>query len=110
MEEKDGGTKQTFYPAYLRDVKAKAKAYGLDPKKLKFADDGIHKLDYDGVKFGRLGYGDFLLWKHEEKEGRVQKGFSLQKRKVFHNSHEKIKGNWKSNKVSPNNLALHILW
>jgi len=96
--------------AYLRKARAKAKAYGLDPKKLEFAHDGIHKLEYDGVKFGREGYGDFLLWTQQEKEGKVPKGTAEMKRSVFHKSHEKIKGNWKANKISPNNLALHILW
>jgi len=75
-----------------------------------FATDGKHKFSYDGVLFGREGYGDSLSYAKLEKEGKVPKGTTEMKKRVFHQSHEKIKGNWKSNKVSPNNLALHILW
>jgi len=95
---------------YLRQARAKAKAYGLDPKKLKLATDGKHKLDYDGVKFGLKHYNDFLLWSAEEKAGRVPKGTAEKKRTLYRARAEKIKGEWKANKVSPNNLAIHILW
>jgi len=95
---------------YLRQARAKAKAYGLDPKKLVFATDGKHKFSYDGVLFGREGYGDSLSYAKLEKEGKVPKGTTEMKKRVFHNSHEKIKGNWRANKISPNNLALNILW
>ena len=97
-------------PAYLRQAKAKAKAYGLDPKKLKVATDGKHKLSYDGVLFGAMRYGDHLLWSAEEKAGRVPKGTAEKKRKQYRARAEKIKGEWKANKTSPNNLAIHILW
>ena len=96
--------------AYLRQAKAKAKAYGLDPKKLKVATDGKHKLSYDGVLFGAMRYGDHLLWSAEEKAGRVPKGTAEKKRKAYRARAEKIKGEWKANKTSPNNLAIHILW
>ena len=101
-----GGASST----YLRQARAKAKAYGLDPKKLKLATDGKHKLDYDGVKFGLKHYNDFLLWSAEEKAGRVPAGTAEKKRKLYRARAEKIKGEWKANKVSPNNLAIHILW
>jgi hypothetical protein len=97
-------------PTYLRQARAKAKAYGLDPKKLVFATDGKHKFSYEGVLFGREGYGDSLSYAKLEKEGKVPKGTTEMKKRVFHNSHEKIKGNWRADKISPNNLALHILW
>ena len=96
--------------AYLRQAKAKAKAYGLDPKKLKVATDGKHKLSYDGVLFGATRYGDHLLWSAEEKAGRVPKGTAEKKRTSYRARAMKIKGEWKDNKVSPNNLAIHILW
>ena len=98
------------HSAYLRQAKAKAKAYGLDPKKLKVATDGKHKFSYDGVLFGAMRYGDHLLWSAEEKAGRVPKGTAEKKRKQYRARAEKIKGDWKANKTSPNNLAIHILW
>jgi hypothetical protein len=95
--------------AYLRQARAKAKAYGLDPKKLKLGE-GKHKLSYDGIGFGLKNYKDFLLWSAEEKAGRVPKGTAEKKRKLYLARATKIKGDWKENKVSPNNLAIHILW
>ena len=94
---------------YLRQAKAKAKAYGLDPKKLTLGE-GKHKLSYDGVGFGLKTYKDHLLWSAEEKAGRVPKGTAEKKRKAYLARATKIKGDWKQNKVSPNNLAIHILW
>jgi len=105
-----------YSPAsYLRAVRAKAKKAGYDPKSVKFAEDGTHKLEIqtpDGrtVKFGRVGYGDFLIWTHKEKRGEAPKGIAKMKRKVFHLSHSAIKGDWKDDKFSPNNLALALLW
>ena len=94
---------------YLRKARANAKAYGLDPKKLTMGD-GKHKFSYDGVGFGLKSYNDFLLLSAEEKAGRVPKGTAEKKRKAYRARAEKIKGNWKDNKISPNNLAIHILW
>ena len=95
--------------AYLRKARANAKAYGLDPKKLKLGD-GKHKLSYDGVGFGLKTYKDFLLLSAEEKAGRVPKGTAEKKRNAYRARAMKIKGDWKDNKISPNNLAIHILW
>ena len=95
--------------AYLRKARANAKAYGLDPKKLTMGE-GKHKLSYDGIGFGLKNYNDFLLLSAEEKAGRVPKGTAEKKRKAYLARATKIKGDWKQNKVSPNNLAIHILW
>ena len=99
----------TGHSAYLRQARAKAKAYGLDPKKLTLGE-GKHKLSYDGVGFGLKTYKDHLLWSAEEKAGRVPKGTAEKKRKAYLARATKIQGDWKQNKVSPNNLAIHILW
>ena len=50
------------------------------------------------VHFGQIGYEDYT--KHRDKKRRCN---YLQR-----TTH--IKGNWKHNKYSPNNLAIHILW
>jgi hypothetical protein len=94
---------------YLRKARANAKAYGLDPKKLTMGE-GKHKLSYDGIGFGLKNYNDFLLLSAEEKAGRVPKGTAEKKRKAYLARATKIRGDWKQNKVSPNNLAIHILW
>lgn len=50
------------------------------------------------VHFGQLGYADFT--KHKNKT----------RRKNYLARSRKIKGNWKSNKYSANNLAINLLW
>jgi len=100
---------------YLSKVRAKAKKAGYNPKKLSFCRDGIHKLQMetpDGsmVKFGRVGYGDFHIWSFLERNGKVEKGEAKKRRKLYLKRASKIKGDWKENEYSPNNLAMKILW
>jgi len=90
---------------YLKKAKSKAKSEGYDPKLLMFATDGIHKLELQGSKFGRVGYKDFIMWSHL-----ASPSVASQHRDTFHKSHSKMRGAWKSNPLSPNNLALKILW
>jgi len=101
--------------AYLKEARRRAKQSNYPAQLLGFADDGIHKLaipDRDGriIKFGAVGYGDHTLWSALESQGRAAKGTAEAKRSTFHRSHSQIKGDWKSNKYSPNNLALRVLW
>lgn len=100
---------------YIRDVRRKAKAAGYDPDMIGFAEDGTHKVKIQTptgktVSFGRVGYGDFLLWTHLEKRGEAPKGVAKTKRRVFHASHKALPGRWKADRFSPNNLALALLW
>lgn len=100
---------------YLRLAQEKAKKEGYPHKLLGFANDGDHKLAIPNqsgkmIKFGKVGYGDFLLWSHEEAAGEVPEGTAAQKRRVFHKSHEALKGDWRKDAFSPNSLALRILW
>jgi hypothetical protein len=101
--------------AYLNEARRRATKFGYPSKLLGFADDTEHKLqipDKDGrvVRFGKAKYGDHLLYSHLEKEGKVSSGTAEKKRQTFQKSHSQIKGQWKSNDFSPNNLALRILW
>lgn len=100
---------------YLKQARAAANKAGYDGRALEFAKDGTHKLMiYDdhgkAAKFGRVGYGDFIIWSAKEKAGEVAKGHAMKKRETFHKSHSKIKGDWMHDKFSPNMLALKILW
>ena len=101
--------------AYLTLARKKARQFGYDPKKLNYARNGEHKLvieNEDGQKsyFGRVGYNDFLIYSFLEKEKKVPSGEAHSKQQRFQKSHSKIKGDWKSDDYSPNNLALRILW
>jgi hypothetical protein len=120
-----GGKKQDFKSqlgdvgispsTYLEKARRRAKESGYEPKMLGLSDDGEHKLviaDDKGrlVRFGRVGYGDFIIWSHLEESGKAPKGKASQKRNTFHKSHSKIRGDWEKYPFSPNNLALRILW
>ena len=50
------------------------------------------------VNFGQMGYEDFT--KHKDKT----------RRRNYLTRSTHIRGAWKSNKYSPNNLSIHILW
>lgn len=50
------------------------------------------------VNFGQMGYEDYT--KHKNKT----------RRHNYLTRSSKIKGNWKKNKYSPNNLSMNILW
>lgn len=99
------------HETYMKAVKILAKRNGYDPKLVEMSDDGVHKLVYhspEGLKrFGRVGYGDFIIWTKEELNGKVPEGYADQKRYVFRKSHSKIKD---SGKFSPNQLSINLLW
>ena len=69
---------------------------GLSTKKNK--KYMITKPDGKVVHCGQMGYEDFT--KHKNKT----------RRKNYLTRSRKIKGNWKKDKYSPNNLAIHLLW
>jgi len=101
--------------SYLKEAQRRAKEAGLPYKLLGFASDGIHKLaipDAEGrmILFGRVGYGDHLIYTRLEAAQKVPSGTADAKKNTFHKSHEKIRGDWKKNPFSPNSLALNILW
>jgi hypothetical protein len=101
--------------SYLEEAKKRAKANHYPYKLLGFSNDGVHKLQIPNkhgkiIRFGRVGYGDYIIWTHQEKAQKVEKGYADDKRDTFHKSHSKIRGEWKTNLFSPNNLALKILW
>ena len=101
--------------SYLSKARSKARAFGVSASRLQFSDDATHKLmitDDNGkmTRFGAVGYGDYILYKQLERLGKVDDGTAQKKRSTFQTSHRAMGGNWKSNKYSANNLALHILW
>jgi len=101
--------------AYLAEARRRAKENGYPFKLLGFASDGVHKLaipDENGrvVAFGKVGYGDHLIYSQMEAAGTVASGTAKKKQRTFQRSHLKIKGDWQKNPFSPNNLALKILW
>lgn len=76
------GKTAKIYPSSRKDKKYQI----FDPKHEKW------------VHFGQLGYEDYT--KHKNKK----------RRKNYLTRSKNIKGEWKNNKYSPNNLSIHILW
>lgn len=89
---------------YLAAARAAGKKHGYKPDEIDFATDGEHKLVAGGTPFGRVGYGDFIIY------SLTNNPIAAKKRDTFIKSHSKIKGDWKSDKYSANNLALRVLW
>ena len=91
---------------YIAMAKQFAKKAGYkDWDTLRRADDGEHKLELRGVKFGRKGYGDFIKYSLDEGVDEAQKH-----RSAYLSRATKIKGDWAKDMYSPNSLAINILW
>jgi hypothetical protein len=91
---------------YSNPKKAQHMAYKYLGKTAKlYPANNIHKKYkiYDPkhdiwVNFGQIGYEDFT--KHKDKK----------RRKNYLTRTKYIRGNWKSNKYSANNLSRNVLW
>lgn len=104
-EDKFDVEEATGEPEYLKQAKAYAKKAGYkDASSLKLADDGKHKLELRGVKFGSITNNDFIIYKQHFP------ALAEKKRKQYLARAKKIKGDWAKNKYSPNSLAINILW
>jgi hypothetical protein len=91
---------------YIAMAKEFAKRAGYkDWNSLRRADDGEHKLELRGVKFGRKGYGDFIKYSLDEGVDEARKH-----RDAYLARATKIKGDWAKDMYSPNSLAINILW
>lgn len=99
---------------YLQTAKHLATKYKYNPDGVSFATDGKHKLVYTcdkGVfKFGAVGYGDMLIWSFLEKRGLAEKGLAEKKRQIFVKSHKAMVKDYGVTDLSPNTLAIRILW
>lgn len=90
---------------YLRITKAIAKEAGYNPDDLKLAHHANHKLSMNGVMFGHIDYPDFVLF---IMNGDVDEG--IKRRKNYLSRTANMKGEWKKDKFSRNNLARRIIW
>jgi hypothetical protein len=95
---------------YLNIARRTAKKRGYDPELLKISEAKGKKLNYNGVNFGSSDNNDFIIYSLLAKKGKITKEEAKLHRKAYRARATKIKGDWKSNKESPNNLAIKILW
>ena len=95
----------TGEPEYLKIAKQYAKKAGYkDWNSLKLANDGKHKLELRGVKFGSINNNDYIIYRQHFPS------IADTKRKQYLARACKIKGNWAKDRYSPNYLAISILW
>jgi len=94
---------------YLNYAKKIAKMRGYDPKKLELANDDKHKLNYDGVPFGAVGYKDYILYLHLAKEKEITLEEANKKMINYRKRSYKIMKET-NNKYSPATLAYNITW
>jgi 2-phospho-L-lactate transferase/gluconeogenesis factor (CofD/UPF0052 family) len=71
------------------------KLYPSSKKEKKYM---VQNPDGKWIHFGQFGMEDFLHHKSKDRQ------------RLYRLRAENIKGNWKKNKYSPNNLSIHILW
>ena len=96
---------------YLSIAKHRAMKAGYNPDLLTYVDaDDKHKLDYNGTKFGLKGYGDFIIYSMLYNDGKITKEEVFKRRRSYLNRASNIKGDWKDNPESANNLSLKIQW
>lgn len=87
----------------INEVQKKAKKYLgnnviIEPSTRKDKKYMVRDINNHIVHFGQMGYEDFT--KHKDND----------RRQNYLNRATNIKGDWKNNKYSPNNLSIHLLW
>jgi len=110
IDKKDDNTDILDDMTYLKIARLRAQIAGYDPKLLKLASDGIHKLEYNGTKFGQVGYNDFITYMWRAYKGEITQEEAFKRRTSYLNRACNMRGNWKSNKESANSLATSINW
>lgn len=105
---------------YMRMVRRNAARYfgrrRRAPPPVQLCADGTHKLqawDADAerwVRFGDAASNDYLIYSVLEARGQVPPGTASAKRRAYLARASAIPGQWASNRMSPNMLAMNVLW
>ena len=90
---------------YLNIVQMIADKYGYDKNLLTYSDNPKKKLSYNNINFGSSVNNDFIIYLLKTNEENA-----LEKRKNYLARAYNIRGDWRTNSISPNNLAIRILW
>jgi hypothetical protein len=94
---------------YLNLGKIIASHRKYKPELLKISDDGIHKLEYNNIKFGRVGYNDLIIYTWLEYNKMITEGTAKLKKINYRKRARGIMKKTK-NKYSPASLSYNILW
>lgn len=94
---------------YLSLVKFVARHRDYNPKLLSISTDSVHKLDYGGVLFGRVGYMDKIIYAWLEYNKEIPEGTMKNKSLNYRARAEKVMKET-NNKYSPASLSYNLLW
>ena len=94
---------------YLEFARFIAEHRGYNPDDLELCNDGIHKLEYDGVKFGRVGYNDKIIYSWLEHNNEIPEGTAKLKYTNYRKRAKSIMEKT-NNKYSPASLSYFIIW
>jgi hypothetical protein len=99
---------------YLKIARKYALEHNYDPSKLFISNDNKHKLMYKidnkNIKFGNVNNFDYIIYSQLVKKYNLNKSLALKRRELYLNRTKNIKGNWKDNILSKNNLSRKIIW
>ena len=90
---------------YLLTARHFAREAGYSPSRLRLATDGRHKFNYMGIAFGNVDYPDYIQFLMAN-----QVGEAINHRDNYLSRSANIRGNWRQNPLSKNNLARRIIW
>lgn len=90
---------------YLDIMKDIAKDAGYNPEDLAFSRRKEKKLVYQGVHFGNSANNDFIIYYLSQGQKEAKK-----RRSAYLSRARRIGGDWKDDPISPNNLAIRIIW
>jgi len=99
---KSMGIKPSEYIGLAKRFATKA---GYEPKYLTFSSAEGKKLSYKDVDFGNSDYKDFIIYQILNGDDEA-----LKNRQSYLARARKIPGDWKTNPLSRNRLAISIIW
>ncbi len=105
--EKMNGVDKKYY---LQTAKRFAKRNNYNENLLKLSDNPKYKLNYDGVNFGSSTNLDYIIYKKLEQRNLVDDNTAEERRRLYLLRSKNIKGNWKNDIKSKNNLSRRIIW
>ena len=99
---------------YLNIVKEVAEEKGYNADNLTFSTRPDKKLMYrvqgKTIHFGATEFNDYIILMFEAHQELITERQADETRNRYLKRSEKIKGNWKNNDYSSNNLSRRILW
>jgi hypothetical protein len=99
---------------YLNVARQYAQNHGYDPNKLHLSKDNKHKFVYQvdnkNIKFGSNENLDYIILNFLASIDELTTDVADSRRHQYLKRSEGIKGEWKNNKYSRNNLARKIIW